>query len=94
VDPLEALAAFKTDPLAYDVLITDLAMPGLSGVDFARAALAIRKDVPVVMTSGYVRPEDRELALASGIRELVLKPNTVDALGDVMHKLLSAQRAG
>jgi PAS domain S-box-containing protein len=94
VDPLEALAAFKADPFAYDVLITDLAMPGLSGVDFARAALAIRKDVPVVMTSGYVRPEDRELALASGIRELVLKPNTVDALGDVLHKLLSVQRGG
>jgi PAS domain S-box-containing protein len=91
VDPIEALAAFKADPFAYDALITDLAMPGMAGTDFARQALAVRKDVPVVMTSGYVRPEDRELAIASGVRELVLKPNTVDALGEVLHKLLSAR---
>jgi len=91
LDPLEALAAFKSDPTAYDALITDLAMPGLSGIDFAREALAIRPDVPVVMTSGYVRPEDRELAIASGVRELVLKPNTVDALGEVLHRLLSVE---
>ncbi|MET0499098.1 MAG: response regulator [Steroidobacteraceae bacterium] len=88
-DPHAALACFRAQPFAYHALITDLAMPGLSGIEFTREVLAIRHDIPIVMTSGYIRAEDREQALAAGIRELVLKPNTVDALGDVLHRLLS-----
>ena len=63
-------------------------MPGLSGIDLAKQVLAARPEIPVVMTSGYVRAEDRALALAAGVRELVMKPNTVDALGQVLHRLL------
>jgi len=88
-DPFAAIEAFHAEPSAYDAVITDLAMPGLSGIEFTRAALAIRHDVPIVMTSGYIHANDREQALAAGIRELVLKPNTVDALGEVLHRLLS-----
>jgi len=88
-DPHAALDAFQAQPFTYHALVTDLAMPGLSGIEFARAALAIRKDVPIVMTSGYIRTEDHEQALAAGIRELVLKPNTIDALAAILHRLLS-----
>ena len=52
-------------------------------------AAASGRPVPVVMTSGYVRPEDRQSALQLGVRDLLLKPNTVQELGDVLHRLLS-----
>jgi PAS domain S-box-containing protein len=93
-DANKALHAFETDPDAYEAVITDLSMPGMSGEELAKLVLQIRPQVPVVMTSGYVRPEDRQSALATGVRELLLKPNTVEELGEVLHRLLSATRAG
>jgi len=87
-DPAEALQAFRSNPRAFDVIVTDLSMPGMSGFDLARGLLEIRPDVPVVMTSGYLRPEDQETAARVGIRALILKPNTVEELGSVLDKLL------
>jgi PAS domain S-box-containing protein len=87
-EPQEALQAFAAAPVAFDAVITDLSMPGLSGTDFAKQILQLRGDVPVIITSGYVRTQDREAALKAGVRELVLKPNTVEELGSVLHKLL------
>jgi CheY-like chemotaxis protein len=93
-DAESALAAIRAAPDAFDALVTDLSMPGLSGIELSKRVLAICPQFPVVMTSGYVRQEDRALALKLGVRELVMKPNTVDALGDVLHRLLqSAQDA-
>jgi PAS domain S-box-containing protein len=89
-DANAALAAFRATPDAYDALVTDLSMPSLSGNELAKQVLAIRPQLPVVMTSGYVRPEDRALALTLGVRELVMKPNTIDALGLALHRLLDA----
>jgi PAS domain S-box-containing protein len=88
-EPQEALQAFAAAPAGYDAVITDLSMPGLSGTDFAKQILRLRSDVPVIMTSGYVRTQDRDAALKAGVRELVLKPNTVEELGGVLHRLLA-----
>ena len=87
-DPVEALRAFQEHPAAYEAVVTDLTMPTMSGIDFAQQVLQARPDVPVVMTSGYVRPKDRELAKQAGVRDLLLKPNTVEELGAVLHRLM------
>jgi CheY-like chemotaxis protein len=87
-DPAEALQAFRSRPHDFDVVVTDLSMPGMSGFDLARGLLEIRPETPVVMTSGYLRPEDQETASRIGIRALILKPNTVEELGLVLDKLL------
>jgi DNA-binding NarL/FixJ family response regulator len=49
-----------------------------------RAVLALRPGMPVLMTSGYIRAEDEHAACAAGIRELILKPVTMDELGRVL----------
>jgi len=46
-----------------------------------------------VMTSGYVRPKDREAVQDVGVRELLLKPNTVEELGAVLHRLMQNHAA-
>ena len=89
-DAAAALAAFRAGADDYDAVVTDLSMPGMSGADFAREVLKVRPGLPVVMTSGYVRPEDRQLAEEVGVHELLLKPNTVDELAQVLHRLLQA----
>src|SRR5690606_9362372 len=91
-DAHEALAAFRSDPAAYEAVVTDLARPGMSGIELAAHVLSLRPEVPVVMTSGYVRSKDRESVMKAGVRDLLLKPNTVEELGDVLHRLMLQAR--
>lgn len=86
--PEAALEAFRGAPDRFDLVITDLSMPGLPGPELARRMLQIRADIPVVMATGYVRPGDHEKALSLGVRDLVLKPNTVEEMADTLSKLL------
>jgi CheY-like chemotaxis protein len=51
--------------------------------------LAIRPDLPVIVTSGFVTPEDQLTARKIGVRELLLKPNTADELGALLDKLFN-----
>lgn len=91
-EAVEALRAFAAAPSSFDVVVTDLSMPKMSGFDVARALRAIRADIPIFMTSGYVRPEDRANARAQGIVDLIEKPNTVDALGRALDELFRRMR--
>ena len=85
IDPRSALSDFRSSPESFDVVVTDLSMPGMSGFEVARALREIRSDIPILMTSGYVRPEDRALAQAHGILDLILKPNSVEEFGQALH---------
>ena len=89
-DPVHALEEFLGRPREFDAIITDVAMPGMSGFDLTQAVLATRPDIPIIMTSGYVRKEDEELAQRLGVREIILKPNTLDELGTALKRLFSA----
>jgi len=92
VEAESALRCFLEDPDQFDAVITDLAMPRLSGRDLAAKFLQIRPDVPVILATGYIRPEDTEGARRLGVRDLVLKPNTVEELGHILHRILSERR--
>jgi len=89
----EALAAFRANPHSYDLVITDYNMPGMSGMEVAQELLRVRPDAPIALASGYVRPAEIDYARTLGIREIILKPNTVEELAPVVQRLLAA-RAG
>jgi CheY-like chemotaxis protein len=93
VSPLEALADFLEHPLDFDVLLTDLTMPGLSGADLAEKVLAVRPDLPIVMATGYGRVMSEERARDLGLRPLLYKPFTMVALGDAIQDALASARA-
>jgi PAS domain S-box-containing protein len=88
-NPAEAVQAFRENPAQFAAVITDLSMPGMSGAELARAILAIRPDVPVVMTSGYIRPEDELEARQIGVREVILKPDTIEELAKALHRVFA-----
>jgi PAS domain S-box-containing protein len=92
LDPAEAVKLLQANAHAFDVLVTDLSMRGMNGFELARAAHAIRADLPIVMTSGYVRSEDREMAKQCAIREVILKPSTVEELGAALDRVLHELR--
>jgi CheY-like chemotaxis protein len=93
VDPELALKELRSHPGMFDVLVTDLSMRGMNGFALTREARVIRPDLPVVLTSGYLRTEDRETARQVGIRELILKPNTVEELGQAIDRTLIELRS-
>ena len=88
-----ALHEFRSRPHDFDVVITDLAMPKMTGFDLARGVLEIRPDIPIIMTSGHVRPEDQEAAQRIGIREVVLKPSVMQQLVEILDRLVIASRS-
>jgi PAS domain S-box-containing protein len=87
-DPAKALAAFEVAPDEFDLVLTDLSMPGMSGMDVSSRVLAIRPDIPVLLATGYVRAEDVELARSIGIREVIWKPQTISEMGAMLAQLL------
>ena len=92
-NPVEALEQFRGNPAAFDAVVTDLAMPQLSGFDLASQLLAVRPNIPIIMTSGYVRAEDQERALHMGLRDLILKPDTIEQLSRTLDRLFQNEGA-
>jgi PAS domain S-box-containing protein len=94
-DSGKALEAFETAPQDFDLVLTDLSMPGMSGMEVSRRVLQIRPDIPVLLATGYVRNEDVEQARVIGIREVIWKPQTIGEMGDLLaeqlDKLVPAQ---
>ena len=87
-----ALADFRSRPYEFDVLVTDLAMPELPGAELARQVRELRPGIPVVLTSGYVRPEDAEAVQRLGAVDVIRKPRLAADLGPTLHRRLTGQR--
>jgi PAS domain S-box-containing protein len=88
-DAAVALQAFRSGPGEFDVLMTDTSMPGLSGVDLVREILQVRRDIPVVMVSGYMQPADLDSVRQLGVTEIVLKPHSPRDLGAALQRVIS-----
>ncbi|HEY2496018.1 MAG TPA: ATP-binding protein [Candidatus Angelobacter sp.] len=89
-DPSRALQAFSENPRQFAAVITDLSMPGLSGSELTRHLIEIRPDIPVVMTSGHIRPEDELEARRIGVRDFILKPDTIEELAKSLHRVFNS----
>lgn len=92
-NPAQAVQIFKENPSQFAAIVTDLSMPGMSGIELAREIFAIRPDIPVVMTSGYILPADEAEARKIGIREMILKPDTIEELAKALHRVFSNAEA-
>ncbi|MEP6668898.1 MAG: response regulator [Chthoniobacter sp.] len=86
-DPRAALALFKDQD--FDLVITDLTMPHISGIEFARCLWEIRPQARVLLTTGYSATLDQKRACDLGFCDLLLKPYTVHGLGDALQRVLS-----
>ncbi len=91
-DPHEALECLKQDPFAVDILLTDLTMPGLTGLDLSRAAVALRPDLPVVVTSGYTASWDHRQGEEAGVLEFRQKPVGFAELSQSIRQAISSRQ--
>ncbi len=72
----------------FDVVVTDVGMPGVGGLDVARAAKAARPDVPVLVVTGYSERDDIAAAEGKEVDRVLVKPVDPDALVDAVRDAL------
>ncbi len=88
----EAIAAVRAQPTQFDLVVTDLTMPGMTGTDLARQLLQHQPRLPIILTTGYSATMTPESVRELGFRELLFKPNTFRTLGVAVHRVLSEVR--
>jgi PAS domain S-box-containing protein len=71
---VEALALFRTAPERFDLVISDMAMPQMTGDTLAREIMRIRPDIPIILCTGYSDQISQEQAKDKGIHGLLYKP--------------------
>ena len=86
-EPQRALDAFRAAPDSYDVIVTDLMMPGLMGTDLIDAARAIRAGIPTILISSYF--DDAESPAAGDSTVRVQKPIEVQGLARIIRSVLA-----
>lgn len=87
--PAAALARFREDPGAFDLVITDFNMPGQSGLAIAAEIFRLRPGLPILLTSGKVTDDLRRRARELGIREVLTKPVALDELTAAVRRVVS-----
>lgn len=85
----DALNMFRSDPQGFDLVITDMTMPGLTGKDLAKEMIGIRSDIPIILCTGFSELVNEKQAKGSGIREFIMKPYTVSSLQQAIHRAMS-----
>ncbi len=87
-DSQEALALFRRDPQAFDLVLTDQTMPGMPGAELAAAMLELRPALPIILCTGYSEQVDEMRAKKLGIRCYLTKPIDVMVFLDTVNELL------
>ncbi len=88
-NPAEALESFRANPNAYDAIISDYSMPGITGFNLIKSMRDIRPHFPAALASGYVRDQDTDAAFKAGVKHFIAKPSTIDELANVLQQILS-----
>jgi PAS domain S-box-containing protein len=85
---IEALELFKVQPDKFDLVITDLTMPNMTGDELAQKLMAIRPDIPVILCTGFSTEMTAEKTKKMGIRAFVLKPVIKQDIAETIRKVL------
>ena len=90
-NPCETVARCGKSPGEFDLLITDLTMPEMTGLDVARRFRALRPGMPIILASGFSADLTGEILESAGICALLEKPISRTRLAEVVHRALKGQ---
>lgn len=88
INSREALEAFKANPNSYDLFLSDMAMPNISGDQLATEIKSIRPDIPIIICTGFSERIDEEKAKTMGIDGLLMKPIVRAEIANIVRKVL------
>ncbi|MBT8340651.1 MAG: response regulator, partial [Desulfatitalea sp.] len=91
-DSIQALTLFARHPENFDLVITDMTMPHMTGDVFAEKVIAIRPDIPIIICTGYSQKVNPEMIDRLGIRALILKPLVRNELGATIRRVMDGPR--
>jgi PAS domain S-box-containing protein len=84
----EALKLCEENPQRFDLVITDMTMPEITGIALARALMKIRPELPVILCTGYSDAVNLEDARNLNIREFCRKPLLLNDMGRMVKRIL------
>ena len=87
-DPLEALDHFRHKKLNFDLVITDMNMPIMTGDRLASEIMKIQKNIPIIICTGSDINFTKEEAAQRGIKAVIMKPVMGNELKEILHKII------
>jgi nitrogen-specific signal transduction histidine kinase/ActR/RegA family two-component response regulator len=86
--PIDALKSFTANPERYDLLITDMTMPGINGDRLASEIKKLRSGLPVIICTGFSRIISEETIHETGIKAILMKPLSLSELARTARRVL------
>jgi PAS domain S-box-containing protein len=87
---VEALEAFRANPAAFDLVITDMTMPNMMGDQFAKKLMAIKPGIPVIICTGFSEKMSPEKSDRLGIKGFLMKPVVKSEMARMVRNVLDA----
>ncbi|MBN1532431.1 MAG: response regulator [Spirochaetes bacterium] len=87
-DPRQALEKLRANPRGFDVVVTDYAMPRMTGLVIAAEMKKIRSDIRIILSSGFISKEIEDAAQQTGITAILQKPAMMNDLNSTIRKVL------
>ncbi len=89
---VEAFEVFSNKPDNFDLVITDMTMPNITGDQLAKKLMEIRSDIPIILCTGFSELITKEKAKVMGIREFVMKPVVMNKIAEVIRRVLEQKK--
>jgi two-component system, cell cycle sensor histidine kinase and response regulator CckA len=86
--PTDALREFQRHPDQFDLVLTDMSMPDMSGVEFARRILDLRADIPIILATGYSEELSPDKVAKMGFCEMIAKPTPPRQVVEIIGRTL------
>jgi PAS domain S-box-containing protein len=86
-----ALVEVQTNPTDYDLIVTDLTMPGITGLQLAVSVYEVRSDLPVILVTGYREELTSDIRARTGIRKVLMKPVNIQRLSEAVREVLQGK---
>ncbi len=89
---LEAVEIFKSDPSTFHCVLTDMNMPGMTGLELAKKIKDIREEIPIVLNTGFSHGITSENLSEAGIDQLVMKPLIAGELSEAVWRAITGNK--
>ncbi len=85
---VEALSLLRTRTTSFDLVITDMAMPNMTGTELAIEIMRINPELPIIICTGYSENINEEKAKILGFKKLIMKPVSIQELSLAVRETL------
>nr|WP_320192744.1 transporter substrate-binding domain-containing protein [uncultured Desulfobacter sp.] len=88
INSVEAFEAFAADASRFDLVVTDMSMPNMTGDQLAKEMLAIRPDIPIIICTGFSERVNKEQAKSLGVKGFLMKPVVKSNMAQMVRSVL------